>query len=139
MTPAGLENWFQHDEISSTEAISEGELRFLIEAPTKPILHSLNILTVYPTSLDDGWVDLSQCYDNLDPVAEAEVVYRYQSMRDLKIVNSKNIGAVLIKGQSIQLTEVKKGAKLCVSAKVRIFYSNPDGSYSLMNGPFHRK
>lgn len=139
MTSAGQENWFQRDEMSSTEAISEGELRFLIKAPTKPVLHSLNVLTVYPTSLDDGWVDLSQCYENLDPVAEAEVVYRYQSMRDLKIVNSKNIGAVLVKGQSIQLTEVKKNAELCVSARVRIFYSNLDGSYSLMNGPFHRK
>ena len=139
MTPAELERWFQEDELSSTETVSEGELRFLVEQPAKPVLHSLNVLTVYPTSLDDGWVALSQCYQNLDPVAESEVVYRYKLMRDLKIVKYNNIGAVQIKGQSIQLKEVKKAAELCVSAMVRIFYSNPDGSYSLINGPFHRR
>jgi len=34
---------------------------------------------------------------------------------------------------------VQKAAELCTSAMVRIFYLNPDGSYSLINGPFHRK
>jgi len=139
MTSEDLEKWFQQEELSSSEAVSEGELRFLVEPPTKPVLHSLNVLTVYPTSLDDGWVGLTQCYENLDPVAESEVVYRYKSMRDLKIVKYKNIGATEIKGQSIQLKQVQKAAELCTSAMVRIFYLNPDGSYSLINGPFHRK
>ena len=140
MSPAELEEWFQQDEVSSpAEAINEGELRFLIEPPAKPALHSLNVLTVYPTSLDDGWIALSQCYQNLDPVMESEVIYRYKSMRDLNIVKFKNIGEVQIVGQSIQLTDVRKAAELCVSAMVRIFYLNPDGSYSLVNGPFHRR
>lgn len=140
IAPAELEKWFQQDEISSlTEAVNEGELRFLIEPLAKPALHSQNVLTVYPTSLNDGWVALSQCYENLDPVTESEVVYRYKSMRELKIVKYKNIGEVRIDGQSIQLKDVRKAAKLCVSAMVRIFYQNSDGSYSLRNGPFHRK
>jgi len=139
MTSEDLEKWFQQEELSSSEAVSEGELRFLVEHPTKPVLHSLNVLTVYPASLDDGWVALSQCYRNLDPVAESEVVYRYKAIRELKIVKYKNIGAAQVKGQSIQLKQVQKAAELCISAMVRIFYTNPDGSYSLINGPFHRK
>lgn len=134
-----LEKWFEEDELISTENISEGELRFLPEAPAKPVLHSLNKLTVFANSLDDGWVAMSQCYQNLDPVAETEVVYHYKSMRDLKIMKYKNIGATRIKDQSIQLTNVQKKAELCVTAMVRILYQNPDGSYSLINGPFHRK
>lgn len=139
MTLDELDRWFEQEELTSTEAVSEGELRFLLEQPAKSVLHSLNKLTVFTTSLDDGWVALSQCYQNLDPVAETEVVYRYKSMRDLKIVGYKNIGAARIKGQSIQLMNVHKMAELCISAMVRIFYQNPDGSYSLINGPFHRK
>ncbi len=139
VSPAELDKWFEQDNASATDKVSEGELRFITRKPNKPVLHSLNKLVIYPSSLDDGWVSLSQCYQNLDPVAASEVVYQYKSMRDLKIVNYKNIGAAQIKGQSIQLTEVKKAAELCVSARVRIFYSNPDGSYSLINGPFHRK
>jgi hypothetical protein len=139
MTPAELDKWFKQDYVTAADEVSEGELRFITQKPDKPALHSLNKLVIYPSSLDDGWVSLSQCYQNLDPVAASEVVYQYKSMRDLKIGNYKNIGAAQIKGQSIQLTEVKKAAELCVSARVRIFYLNPDGSYSLINGPFHRR
>ena len=134
-----LEEWLELDEKTSIEDVSEGELRFLTEAPAKPVLHSLNKLTVFVSSLDDGWVAMSQCYQNLDPVAEAEVIYDYKSMRDLKIVKHKNIGATQIIGHSIQLTNVQKKAELCVMAMVRILYQNADGSYSLINGPFHRK
>ena len=139
MSPAELDKWFEQNDIIATDEVSEGELRFITQKPDKPILHSLNKLVIYPSSLDDGWVSLFQCYQNLDPVAASEVVYQYKAMRDLEIVSYKNIGAAQIQGQSIQLTEVKKAAELCVSARVRIFYSNPDGSYSLINGPFHRK
>lgn len=139
MNAEQLEPWFQQNELNSTEMVSEGELRFLLERPVKPVLHSLNSLTISENSLDNGWVELSQCYRNLDPVAESEVVYQYKSMRDLTIVSYKNIGIARIKGQSIQLTNVQRQAELCISARVRIFYQNQDGSFSLMNGPFHRK
>ena len=139
MNSEQLDSWFEREESNATEMVSEGELRFLPERPGKPVLHSINRLMVSEESLDDGWVGLIQCYENLDPVAESEVVYRYKAMRELKIDKSKNIGAAEIKGQSIQLKQVQKEAELCISAMVRIFYLNPDGSYSLINGPFHRR
>lgn len=139
MTAEELDSWFEQDELTSTDKISEGELRFLLEWPSKPVLHSLNRLTILEQSLDDGWVVLSQCYQNLDPVAESEVVYEYKSMRDLQVTSYKNIEVTSIEGQSIQLLNVQRNAELCITAMVRIFYQNPDGNYSLVNGPFHRK
>ncbi|NNF96824.1 MAG: hypothetical protein HKM94_07865 [Halobacteria archaeon] len=139
MTPAELDKWFEQDNVSSADDVSEGELRFITQKPDKPVLHSLNKLVIYPSSFDDGWVSLSQCYQNLDPVATSEVVYQYKSIRDLKITKVTNIDRAEIEGQSIKLTEVQKEAELCISARVRILYRNADGSYSLVNGPFHRK
>ena len=139
MTPAELENWFEQDKVFSTDQVSEGELRFITQMPDKPVLHSLNKLEIALSSIDDGWVSLSQCYQNLDPVAVSEVVYQYKSMRDLTITKITNINRAEIKGQSIELTKVQKEAELCISARVRILYQNADGSYSLENGPFHRK
>ena len=131
--------WLEQEELTATDSVSEGKLRFLLEPPAKPILHSLNSLTVFASSLADGWISLSQCYKNLDPVADAEIVYRYKAMRELKIVKYRNIDKARIEGQSIQLKNVRKQAELCVTASVRILYQNLDGSYSLVNGPFHRK
>jgi len=139
MTPDEQEKWFNEDDSFSPDQISEGELKFLPEPPEKPVLHSLNVLTVSRDSIETGWILLEQCYKHLDAVPDAEVVYRYKSIRGLEVTSKRNIEAVLVKGQSVQLTNVTHKAELCVKAEVRIFYRNPNGTFSLINGPFHRK
>jgi hypothetical protein len=139
IAPDEQEKWFNEDESFSPDQINEGELEFLPKPPEKPVLHSLNILTINQDSIENGWVMLEQCYKHLDPVPDAEVVYRYKSMRDLKVTSKRNIETVLVKGQSVQLTNTTHNAELCIKAEVRIFYKNPNGTFSLVNGPFHRK
>ena len=139
ITPDEQEKWFNNNEPFSAEQINEGELQFLLEPPQKPVLHSLNTLTISQNSIDNGWVILKQCYKHLDPVAATEVVYRYKSMRGLRLTSKRNIETVQIKGQSVQLSNITHNAELCIKAEVRIFYKNPNGTFSLVNGPFHRK
>ena len=139
LSPAELDEWFEQQEFPSAVDVSEGELRFISTVPDKPVLHSINKLIITPVSLDNGWVSLSQCYQHLDPVAVSEVVYQYKSMQDLTIIRYTNIEKAKVKGQTIELSGVQKNAELCISARVRIFYQNTNGTYSLVNGPFHRK
>ena len=139
MTPEELEQWFNEDESVSTEAVNEGELEFLLEPPVKPVLHSINSLTITEDSIDSGWVLLEQCYKNLDPIAKADVAFRYTSMRGLTITAHQNIDQLGIRGQSVQLTNIKPDAELCIRAEVRILSNNHNGTFSLNNGPFHRK
>jgi len=139
MTPEEQEKWFNEDDSFSTEQVNEGELKFLLKAPEKPVLHSINIITISQKSINDGWVNLEQCYKNLDPVAETEIVYRYKKMRNLRVTSKHNIESVRVEGQSVQLKNITNNAGLCVKADVRIFYKNPNGSFSLVNGPFHHK
>jgi hypothetical protein len=138
MTPEQLEKWFISDDEASTAQVSEGILQF-IAPPEKSVLHSINTLTIDENSIESGWVGLAQCYRHLDAVPEAEVVYRYKHMRGLTITAHHNIGAAHVEGQSVQLRSVQKNAQLCIKAEVRIFYQNPDQTFSLVNGPFHRK
>ncbi|NOX42641.1 MAG: hypothetical protein GXP19_02765 [Gammaproteobacteria bacterium] len=139
MTPAELEKWFNEVEPALPIQVDEGKLVFLAQLPDKPLLHSINEITIDANSIDNGWVRLAQCYKNLDPVAKADIVYRYRFMRNLKISSILNIGAARIREQLIELEDVQRKAELCVKAEVRVFYQNPDGSYSLVNGPYHRK
>lgn len=139
MTPEELEEWFLEDEQSSTDRVNEGELVFLHEPPPAPVLHSHNALSVDQESMDNGWVSLEQCYSHLDPVPDAEIVYQYKSIRDLRVTSSRNIETLQVKGQLVELDNVGRNARLCVQAEVRIFYRNPDTTFSLRNGPFHRR
>lgn len=134
-----LEKWFYNDTVTTTKEVNESQLVFLKSPPMKPTLHSINSFIIDGTSINDGWVKLTQCYENLDAVPVAEVVFQYRFMRHLKIKSSRNIQQVAIKNQSVQLEEIKKNARLCITAEVRNFYQNQDKTFSLVNGPYHRK
>ena len=127
------------DEPEPPTQSSDSHLTFIAPPADKPALHSINEITISPQSIKTGWVDLLQCYQYLDPVPEMEVVYNYKTMRKLRVIKSKNIEQAFVKGQSVQLENVLKNAQLCVSTEVRIFYKNKDGSFKLVNGPFHRQ
>jgi len=141
-TKEELDAWFEDDTRSdpfSTADVNEGELEFLATPPEKPTLHSANQLTISASSPQDGWVDMYQCYENLDAVKDAQVVYQYKQLRNLKVEKYENIEKAWIQRQSVQLLNTQKGATLCVSAQVRIFYKNDDNTYTLKNGPFQRR
>lgn len=134
-----LEKWFMSDELIPSTQSSDSHLTFIPTPTDKSTLHSINEISISPQSIKTGWVYLMQCYQHLDPVPVMEVVYNYKTMRKLRIIKSQNIEQSLVKDQSVQLENVQKNAQLCVSAEVRIFYNNKDGSYKLVNGPFHRQ
>ena len=134
-----LEKWFLSDELGPPTQSSDSHLSFIASPTDKPALHSVNEITISRQSIKTGWVDLLQCYQHLDPVPEMEVVYNYKNMRKLRIIKSQNIEQAFVKDQSVQLENVQKNAQLCVATEVRIFYKNKDGSFKLVNGPFHRQ
>ena len=142
LTPDQLEQWFRGELKSDEEralAVNEGDLVFLAKPPDKPVHYIQNTLVISKDSPVTGWVSLIQCHDNLDAVAASQIVYRYKRMRSLKVDSFEKIKRAWIEDNSVQLEDVKAGAKLCVRADVGILYSNEDGSVVLKNGPFHRK
>jgi hypothetical protein len=133
------EIWFDEDTRPGVTQASEGELVFLSPPPESRTLHSINTITVTRTSLDDGWVQLGQCYEGLDAVPAAEVVYQYKKLRRLRIHSKSNIVQAVTRGQTVQLNDVQHGATLCIRAEAQILYPQADGGFLLRNGPFHRR
>lgn len=139
MSAEELEKWFVEDTPATNKEVNSGQLLFLTSPPVKPALHSSNVFIIDNTSIEEGWVTLTQCYENLDAVPLTEVVFQYRFMRNLKIKSTKNIQQARVINQSVELKNIKKNARLCISAEVRNFYQNEDKTYSLINGPYHRK
>lgn len=139
LTPQQMEEWLFDDSDSLAEEVNEGELVFLQAQPKKPVHHHHNRMLISDASVEDGWVGLEQCHRHLDPVALAQIVFRQDRVRGLKVVSVSNIDKAWVEGASIQLQGVKKNALLCVSAETRSFVYNGDGTFSLHSGPFMRK
>lgn len=134
-----VDSWFDDDFETKALAVNEGELEFLNVPPNKPPHYLQNTFTISSNSLKDGWVALTQCHDNLDPVGAAQILYHTNGTRNLKVISSQGIGKAWVKGTSVQLEDIDRNARLCISAEVKALHPNYNGSYSMRNGPFLRK
>ena len=139
LSPEELEKWFNSDDEHPAIKVNEGQLNFLVNSPKKNIFHSKITITIDQTSIDHGWTSLVQCYSHLDAVPRTAVTYRKNLIKNLRVISSKNIKQTQVSGNKVLLTDVAKDAALCIGATARNFYQNEDASFSLVNGPYHRK
>ena len=133
------EAWLDQQDDNRTQLINEGSLKFHSGTPGHRVLQTRNWLTVAPESLQTGWVALHQCQRNLDPVAAVEIVYRYEGLRKLRVISSRNIAHTRVEQNSIQMEQVQEGAEVCIEAEVQVLKTDGEGNYSLQSGPFHRR
>ena len=136
------DSWFEDTPEEKSLAVNEGDLTFIAPVTDKPTLNSIIRLTIDDSSLNDGWVKLSQCYKNINPVSSTDIVYQYRQLRQLKLVSQHLIDKVEIAEQVIHLTGVSPGAALCITAEVNILEKQAPGAgqrprYKLSSGPYH--
>lgn len=141
LTPEQLDSWFNDDKMDFPEesTVQDEKLRFILHPGKKDIPLTEKTYRISAESLNSGWVAIEQCYHNLDPVGQLEVVYNYQKMRKLKVTQQTNINKLWIEGQSIQMEDVGKNASICTSAEVGILHRKENNTYLLLAGPFKRK
>lgn len=130
---------FPEDDLEQRiNAVNDGELRFLPEPQDKPVHHHVNKIHIRPTSLDDGWVRLEQCHENLDPVAALQIRYHADRIRNIRITETRNIGKAGVDKFLVELEQIQARARICISAESKALHRQNDG-FELRNGPFMRK
>lgn len=133
------QQWLESDSLEPPEfRINLGELQFLSAPPDKPIPQSDNTFIIDSDSLASGWISLRQCHIDLDPVPTLEVVYQYKQMRQLRIVEQKNIARAEVIGNSVQMKNIQQDNWICIEAQVRVLYRDGD-IFTLINGPYYRR
>ncbi len=129
----------EFDIVSQVASVNEGELEFIPTAAADGAHYHRNRIAITEVSLDHGWVELTQCHENIDPVPAAQILFRADGIRDLAIERSRNIGRAWVDGHSVQLEDVSAGAELCIRAQSRALQSLGDGLFRLRNGPYMRR
>lgn len=129
--------WFDRDWERQAEQVSEGELRFLAPGQN-PQQHRIeNLITLDKKSPDNGWITITQCHYQLDPVPLTEIVYRYPRMGPIEVLSSRHIGNISTERHSVTLSEVRRDASLCLRYKVRHLQQLASG-WQLKLGPYYR-
>jgi len=135
--PDGLAD--EPDLMELTAAVNEGELEFLPPEAANGAHAHLNHISITTDSLDQGWVTLEQCHENIDAVPAAQILFKAAGVRKLKIASSNNIGRAWIEGHSVQLEDIAKQARLCLRGESRALQQIGEGHYRLRNGPYMRR
>jgi hypothetical protein len=133
------DDWPEMDLADQIAAVSDGELRFVSAERAFDSHRHVNRILIDAQSLDDGWIDLTQCHENLDAVRAAQIVFNAETIRDLEVVSAERIGRVWVEGASVQLAEIAPEATLCLRGRSRAFFSLGEGRYRLRNGPYMRR
>ena len=139
LTPEQQEEWLFDDTDSLIAEVNEGSLVFLDKPPARVVHHHANHVVINQESIDDGWVQLSQCHTNLDKVSRAQIVFRPDRVRKLKVSSVNNIDGAWVEGATVQLQGISDNARLCIDAETRVFVYNGDGTFSLRSGPYMRR
>ncbi len=136
-----LEQWLESgDQAPPYEKQGGSEaLKFIYPPPDKPLPASHTLLELTEVSIESGWVNVEQCHTELDPVPDAEVIYQFRQMRNLRVTEAKGIEQFWIEGQSVQLKNIGRGARLCLSLEAQILNQTDSGDYRLHYGPFQRR
>ncbi len=68
-----------------------------------------------------------------------QITFREGFVRDLRIDVAHGIARAWVEGASVQLQEVARGARLCLSAQTRALRSAGPDAFHLVNGPYMRR
>lgn len=132
------DDWADFPDDFDASAVNEGELEFLARPPDAPVHTHHNRIRLTAASLVDGWAQLQQCHSHLDPVPDAQIVFRPGRIRQLRVERYTGIEAARVEGNTVQLDAVSPGAELCLSAESRVVVPQPGGGFRVRNGPFMR-
>jgi hypothetical protein len=133
------EEWPEMNLEARVAAVSDGELRFVVPERAAGTHRHVNRIRIDAESLGEGWIELTQCHENIDAVGAAQILFNAERIRGLEVVSAERIGRAWVEGHSVQLTDISPAARLCIRAESRAMLALGDGRYRLRNGPYMRR
>lgn len=133
------EDWPEMDLQERVAAVSDGDLRFVGPERAVDTHRHVNQIQIDARSLSEGWIQLTQCHENIDAVRAAQILFNAERIRDLEVVSAERIGRAWVDGHSVQLTDISPNATLCIRGQSRALFPLGEGRYRLRNGPYMRR
>ena len=139
-SPEELERWFNSNEEEwKPQDINEGALHFLKAAPKIKPHRANNHITITAASTRTGWVSLTQCYTDLDTLPAIQIVYKKQSIKNIRILKAQHIGESWVEDNTVQMKSINTGAEICIQAELHALTRQADHQFTLQTGPYRRK
>ena len=122
-----------------SDIAQEGEIRFLKQRPDEGAYRYQSRLTIDEASLETGVVTIQTCHYQLDPIRKVVIVFNPERIRDIQVRSIDKMGMAEVKDARVTLTDVERGASICIDLKSRALDRVGDHQYRLNAGPLMRR
>ena len=122
-----------------SDIASEGEIKFLKERPDPGAYSFQSRVKITPLSLENGSVDIATCHIQLDPIRKVVIVFNPERVQAIAVKSMSKIASAEIKGNQVTLSDVERGATVCIDLRSRALDKIADSTYQLNAGPLMRR
>lgn len=122
-----------------SDIATEGEIKFLRERPDPGAYSFQSRVKITPLSLENGSVDIATCHIQLDPIRKVVIVFNPERVQAIAIKSMSRVASAEIKGNEVTLTDVERGATVCIDLRSRALDKITDLTYQLNAGPLMRR
>jgi hypothetical protein len=124
-----------------SDIAQEGELRFLAVHPEPNTYAYESHVDINTESLTTGVVGVSTCHRQLDPIRKVVIAFNPKRLIGLSVVSHSGIESVAAQGHHVTLTNVTKGASICINLTSRALDRLDDNgqTFQLHAGPLMRR
>ncbi len=136
-------DWLDSEDEHPAQVVNEGRLIFIAARADEPEHHQTMQIKLTEDTITSGWAVVTQCHVNLDRVERLEVLFRQGRVRNLQVVEYRNIRSAEVNGHRVEVQGIMADSRICLRSESRVLW--PVGkaadaqAYEMTNGPFMRR
>jgi hypothetical protein len=117
----------------------EGQIKYLKERPDPGAYSYESRVKITAASLESGSVQIATCHYQLDPIRKVVIVFNPNRIQAIAVKSIDKMASAEVKNNQVVLTDVERGASICIDLQSKALDQVGAGQYRLNAGPLMRR
>jgi hypothetical protein len=122
-----------------SDIATEGQFKYLKERPDPGAYSYESRVKITAASLESGSVQIATCHYQLDPIRKVVIVFNPNRIQAIAVKSIEKMASAEVKNNQVVLTDVERGASICIDLQSKALDQVGAGQYRLNAGPLMRR
>ena len=122
-----------------SDIATEGQIKYLKERPDPNAYSYESRVKITAASLESGSVQIATCHYQLDPIRKVVIVFNPGRIQAIAVKSIDKMASAEVKNNQVVLTDVERGASICIDLQSKALDQVGAGKYRLNAGPLMRR
>ena len=122
-----------------SDIATEGQINYLKERPDPGAYSYESRVKITAASLESGSVQIATCHYQLDPIRKVVIVFNPSRIQAIAVKSLDKMASAEVKNNQVVLTDVERGASICIDLQSKALDQVGGGQYRLNAGPLMRR